>query len=234
MKTEKQKFEDQIVQSILNHKGEVRAKDLEQDILEKTGITPSTFYKRLAKLVEKGLVVKDRAEWRNSIYRVNYERVDDERLFLPRMKLEVLAKINEAIKDSEIERKFMRGEMNEAGLLRELGILIAEVSLWALLEQIRWGEPYVEVACYYLSYISGAQMLLKRTMWHKEAIDIDLQKQVALSDPRVAFGELPDLEPALKRYEDALEKLYPIVKEFKALISKVREGKSSFKIKKGA
>jgi predicted transcriptional regulator len=221
LKTEKQKFEDQVIQSILDHKGEVRAKDLEQDIREKTGITSSTFYKRLAKLVEKGSIVKDRAEWRNSIYRVNYERVDNERLILPSLKLEVLSNINEAMQP--FETKFMRGEINEAGLLRELSLQIAELSVWALLKQIETGEQFTEIASFYLSYIGGAQALLKRTIIQKETPYLELEKRIALSDPKVAFKDLLDFPPALDRYEEALGKLYPRVKEFEALYTQVIE-----------
>ena len=148
------------------------------------------------------------------------------------MKLEILRYINEATQP--FETKFMKAEINEAGILRELGSQIAELSVWALLKQIETGEQFTEVISFYLSYIGGAQALLKRAIIQKETPYLELEKRIALSDPKVALGEFEEYRPALKRYTEALEKLYPRVKEFEALYAKACEGKSSFKIQKGA
>ena len=147
------------------------------------------------------------------------------------MKLEILRYINEATQP--FETKFMKAEINEAGILRELGSQIAELSVWALLKQIETGEQFTEVISFYLSYIGGAQALLKRTIIQKETPYLELEKRIALSDPKVALGEFEEYRPALKRYTEALEKLYPRVKEFEALYAKACEGKSCFKIQKG-
>lgn len=228
----KKRFEDTVIDIILAKGGKINASELEKEAMEQIGVVRSTFYRRLPKLIDKGLVLKQ-AEGRNVIYRVNYQRIPKERLVLPSLKLEVLSLVNEALKP--FEKSFMRGEINDARFLRELGDQIAKISLWALLKQIETGEPFIDVASFYLSYIGGAQMLLKRTMWHKEAIDIDLQKQIALSDPRVAFKDLPDFQPALDRYEKALKSLYPKngIEELEARYAEASEGKSSFQIQKG-
>ena len=65
------------------------------------------------------------------------------------MKLEILRHINEAMQP--FETKFMKAEINEAGILRELGSQIAELSVWALLKQIETGEQFTEVISFYLS-----------------------------------------------------------------------------------
>jgi Fe2+ or Zn2+ uptake regulation protein len=209
----------------------LRASELEKRILKKIGISRATFYRRLDELVEKGFLLKDETKRRNTIYHLNYSAM--------LLKQEVLSYINEAMKP--FETQYMKGKeeiKDEARLLRELGYQIAKVSLWALLKQIETGEPYTEIACYYLSYIGGAQALLKRTIIQREAPYLELEKRIAFSDPKVAFGDLPDFQPALDRYEAALKSLYPKngdgVEELDALDSKVREGKSSFKIQKGA
>lgn len=207
----------------------LRASELEKRILKKIGISRATFYRRLDELVEKGFLLKDETKRRNAIYRLNYSAT--------LLKLEVLSHLNEAIKP--FETKYMKGKeeiKDEASLLRELGYQIGKVSLWALLKQIETGEPYTEIACYYLSYIGGAQALLKRTIIQMEAPSLEFEKRIALSDPKVAFAELPDFQPALDRYQKALKSLYPKngVEELDAIDAKVREGKSSFKIQKGA
>jgi hypothetical protein len=108
----------------------------------------------------------------------------------------------------------------EAGILRELGSQIAELSVWALLKQIETGEQFTEIISFYLSYIGEAQALLKRTIIQKETPYLELEKRIALSDPKLALGEFEEYRPALKRYTEALEKLYPRVKEFEALYAR--------------
>ena len=210
---------------------ELRASELEKRILTKIGISRATFYRKLDELVEKGFLLKDETKRRNAIYHLNYEAV--------LLKLEVLSYVNQAMQP--FETKYMKGKeeiKDEASLLRELGYQIAKVSLWALLKQIETGEPYTEIVCYYLSYIGGAQALLKRTIIQREAPYLELGKRIALSDPKVAFGDLPDFQPALDRYKEALKTLYPQpqngIEDLDDLDNKVREGKSSFKIQKGA
>jgi predicted transcriptional regulator len=218
-------FEEEIKNAFWQEKKEaLLASELEKSVTEKTGISRATFYRRLAELVEKGLVLKDVTKRRNTAYRLNYNAT--------LLKLEVLRYINEHMHPFEI--KYMKGKeeiKDETNLLKELGSQIAKTSLWALLKQIRTGEPYVDVVSYYLSYIGGAQALLKRTIIQMEAPYLEDKKRIALSDPKVALGELPEYEAAVKRYEEAFKTLYKKeAEDLDALDAKVHEGKSDFKI----
>lgn len=218
-------FEEAIKNAFWKEKKEaLSASDLEKHVTEKTGISRATFYRRLAELVEQGLILKDMTKRRNTAYRLNYNAT--------LLKLEVLRYINEHMHPFEIS--YMKGKeeiKDETNLLKELGSQIAKTSLWALLKQIRTGEPYIDVVSYYLSYIGGAQALLKRTIIQMEAPYLEDKKRIALSDPKVALGELPEYEAAVKRYEEAFKALYKKeAEDLDALDAKVRAGKSAFKI----
>jgi len=218
-------FEEAVKNAFWQEKTEtLLASELEKRIMEKTRISRATFYRRLAELVKKGLLLKDVTKRRNTAYRLNYNAT--------LLKMEVLRYINEHMQP--FETKYMKGKeeiKDETNLLKELGNQIAKTSLWALLKQIRTGEPYTDTVSYYLSYIGGAQALLKRTIIQKEAPYLEDKKRIALSDPKVALGELPEFDAAIKRYEEAFKTLYKKESEdLDALDAKVREGKSDYKI----
>jgi predicted transcriptional regulator len=214
-------FEEAIKNAFWKEKKEaLSASELEKHVTEKTGISRATFYRRLAELVEQGLILKDTTKRRNTAYRLNYNAT--------MLKREVLTNINEEMQPCEIE--FLKDEKKEADLLEKLGSEIAALSLWALLEHIRTGEPAQETADYYLSYIGGAPALLKRAIIRKETPWIDMTKEIALHDPKTALREFPEYDQVLKRFAEALEKLFPRVKDFAKLDAKVRAGKSAFKI----
>ncbi|MCW4046169.1 MAG: hypothetical protein NWE99_01205 [Candidatus Bathyarchaeota archaeon] len=218
-------FEEAIKNAFWEEKKEaLLASELEKHVTAKTGISRATFYRRLAELVEQGLILKDMTKRRNTAYRLNYNAT--------LLKLEVLRYINDHMQPFEIN--YMKGKeeiKDEANLLKELGNQIAKTSLWALLKQIKTGEPYADVVSYYLSYIGGAQALLKRTIIQKETPYLEDNKRIALFDPKVALGELPEFDAAVKRYEEAFKTLYKKeAEDLDALDAKVREGKSAFKI----
>lgn len=214
-------FEESIKNAFWKEKKEVlSASELEKHVTEKTGISRATFYRRLAELVEHGFLLKDITKRRNTAYRLNYNTT--------LLKLEVLSDINKRMQPSEIA--FLKDEAKEGDLLEKLGSEIAALSLWALLEQIGTGEPAQETVNYCLSYIGGAQALLKRAIIRKETPWIDMTKEIALFDPKVALGECPEYKQALKRFAEALEKHFPRAKDFDKLATQVRAGKSDFKI----
>jgi Fe2+ or Zn2+ uptake regulation protein len=216
-------FEEAIKNAFWEEKKEaLLASELEKRIMKKTGISRATFYRRLAELVESGHLLKDVTKRRNTAYRLNYNAM--------LLRLEILSDINKRMQPHEIE--FLKNETREADLLEKLGSEIAALSLWALLEQIGTGEPAQETVNYYLSYIGGAQALLKRAIMRKETPWIEHEKEIALYDPKAALGKFPEYEQALKRFSEALrnEKLFPRAKDFDKLAAKIRAGKSDFKI----
>jgi predicted transcriptional regulator len=214
-------FEEAIKNAFWEEKKEaLLASELEKRVMEKTGISRATFYRRLAELVEKGLILKDVTKKRNTAYRLNYNAT--------LLKWEVLSNINEKMQPCEIE--FLKDETKEVDLLEKLGSEIAALSLWALLEQVGTGEPVQETVNYYLSYIGGAQALLKRVIIRKETPWIDMTKEIALFDPKVALGKFPEYKQALKRFAEALEKQFPRAQDLEKLKEKVQAEKSDFKI----
>jgi len=215
-------FEEVIKNAFWEEKKEaLLASELEKRVMEKTGVSRATFYRRLAELVESGHLLKDVTKRRNTLYRLNYNAM--------LLRLEVLSRINKHMQP--FETKYMKGKEDEMNLLKELGNEIAKISIWALLKQLRTRENYVDVVSYYLSYIGGAQALLKRTIMQKEAPYLEDKERIALSDPKADFVKRIEFGAALKRYEEAFKTLYKKeAEELDVLDAKVHEGKSDFKI----
>lgn len=191
----------------------LRCKDVIEEA-KKDGISTTTVYRNLRKMVEKGILEKDRAEWKKSRYRLNPQAMPKDLLKIFQLKLQALSLINSKI--GEVERQ--DGRLIET-LFKWVGIL----SVFNALQQIKTGQPYDQITKYYISHISGLQIPLRRRILAPLFTSLeDLSTITKLTKPTEALGEIPECKPIIENLEKALRQAHP--KEIDAL-KQLYEGK---------
>lgn len=179
----------------------LRCKDVIEEA-KKDDISTTTVYRTLRKMVAKGILEKDRTEWKKSRYRLNPQAMPKDLLRILELKTQALELINSHIR--EVERQGYV-QFIEA-LFKWVGIL----SVFNALQQIKTGKPYDQITKHYLSYIGGLQAPLRRRILAPLFTSLeDLGTIGRLSNPTEALGEIPQCKPIMESLENALKTAHP-------------------------
>jgi len=201
----------------------IRCMDLEKLAVER-GIPTPTFYRRLREMTQDGILIKDKGKGKKSSYCLNRRAMSKEEQDFEVMKLEIEHFINYQMQD--------KAQKSDKKAVLELQVAwLGALNLWALLEQIDTGKPFIEIAEAYDKGLLSKQQPYRQEILATTQLLPSLPELIRLSDYRVALGDQKEYKIKIDQWKKALREVFPEqIEAFEKKIAEVRAGKSAFKI----
>jgi hypothetical protein len=202
MLSKKQEAINKIKEIFLETNAEwIRCMDLEKLVTEH-GIPIPTFYRRLREMTQEGILIKDKGKGKKSSYRLNPKAVSKEEKELETLKLDIDLFINRKVREAAAEK------LDKKEVLQIHSLWSGALNLWAVLEQIDTGKPFIRIAKFY-----NEGLLLKQQPYRQAILSatpfLPFPELIRLSDPNTCLGDKKEYKAKTDQWKKALRELFP-------------------------